>query len=263
MRIAQSFKAGLRKRFRIRLAHFNIAAVNRRKSTVVEIRERFDAEVERFSNLAAGHSATIDAPLAMELIARAAALTNPNARHVLDVGCGAGNYTLKLLQYLPELDATLVDLSHPMLERARQRVSAATTGRVTTLQGDIRELELGRARFDLVLAAAVFHHLRDVAEWRAVFAKVRDALKPGGSLWISDLIEHSIPAVQAMMWEHYGEYLARMQDAAYRDQVFAYVQQEDTPRPLAFQMDLLRDCGFRTVEVLHKNNCFAAFGAVK
>ena len=43
------------------------------KSTVEEIRARFDNDVERFSNLETGQSATIDAPLALELIAEAAA----------------------------------------------------------------------------------------------------------------------------------------------------------------------------------------------
>src|SRR3954453_22468739 len=108
------------------------------KSTVDEIRQRFDADVERFSNLDTGQSATIDAPLAMSLVARAAALTTPRARHVLDVGCGAGNYTLKLLEQLPNLDVTLIDLSGPMLERAKDRVKQATTGHVSTIQGDIR-----------------------------------------------------------------------------------------------------------------------------
>jgi tRNA (cmo5U34)-methyltransferase len=32
------------------------------KSTVEQIRERFDGDVERFSNLETGQSATIDAP---------------------------------------------------------------------------------------------------------------------------------------------------------------------------------------------------------
>jgi tRNA (cmo5U34)-methyltransferase len=44
---------------------------------------------------------------------------------------------------------------------------------------------------------------------------------------------------------------------------FAYVEKEDTPRPLLFQLDLLRQVGFGQVEVLHKRVCFAAFGAVK
>jgi SAM-dependent methyltransferase len=112
------------------------------KSTVDEIRRRFDADVERFSNLETGQSATVDAPLAMALVAQAAAVTTPHARHVLDVGCGAGNYTLKLLESLPNLDATLIDLSQPMLDRARERVSRATAGRITTVQADIREARL-------------------------------------------------------------------------------------------------------------------------
>jgi tRNA (cmo5U34)-methyltransferase len=52
-------------------------------------------DVERFSNLDIGQSATFDAPLAISLVAQAAALTTPHARHALDIGCGAGNYTLK------------------------------------------------------------------------------------------------------------------------------------------------------------------------
>src|SRR5271168_4662194 len=130
------------------------------KSTVDEIRRRFDADVERFSNLETGQTATVDAPLAMALITQAAAATTPHARHVLDVGCGAGNYTLKLLELLPNIDATLIDLSQPMLDRARERVSRATAGRITTVQGDIREVELSDGQFDIVLAAAVLHHLR-------------------------------------------------------------------------------------------------------
>src|SRR6187200_2729184 len=125
------------------------------KSTVEEIRRRFDADVERFSDLETGQSATVDAPLAMALVAESAAVTTPHARHVLDVGCGAGNYTLKLLQRLPNLDATLVDLSRPMLDRATQRVGQATAGTVTALQGDIRDIALPEGGFDIILAAAV------------------------------------------------------------------------------------------------------------
>src|SRR5207244_3665195 len=112
------------------------------KSTPDEIRERFDKDVERFSNLETGQSATIDAPLVMELITQAAAATNPNATHSLDVGCGAGNYTLKLLERLPELTVTLIDLSRPMLDRAVQRISAVTRNPITPIQGDVRDIDL-------------------------------------------------------------------------------------------------------------------------
>ncbi|MFO0929658.1 MAG: class I SAM-dependent methyltransferase [Gemmataceae bacterium] len=233
------------------------------KSTVDEIRRRFDADVERFSNLETGQSATVDAPLALAQVAAAAAAVTPHARHVLDVGCGAGNYTLKLLERLPDLDVTLIDLSRPMLDRAVERVSAATRGAVTAMQGDVRDLELGEGRFDVILAAAVLHHLRTDAEWRAVFAAFHRALRPGGSVWVFDLVESTLPPVEELMRAGYGEYLTRLKDEKYRDHVFAYIAQEDTPRPLVYQLDLLRQVGFHQVEVLHKHLCFAAFGAVK
>ncbi len=85
------------------------------KSTVEEIRNRFDNDVERFSNLSTGQQATIDAALSMELITQAAAVSNPNAKNVLDIGCGAGNNTLKLLQYLNPLNCDLLDISKPIM----------------------------------------------------------------------------------------------------------------------------------------------------
>ncbi|NUM44179.1 MAG: class I SAM-dependent methyltransferase [Anaerolineales bacterium] len=233
------------------------------KSTPAQIRERFDNDVERFSNLETGQSATIDAPLVLDLITQAAATVTPHATHLLDIGCGAGNYTLKMLGARPNLHVTLVDLSAPMLQRATERVRPATSGTLTRHQADIRDLPLGVGQFDIILAAAVFHHLRSEDEWEAVFAKCFHALRPGGSLWISDLVEHTTLAVQTLMRTRYGEYLVQLRDEAYREHVFAYIEQEDTPRPLVFQMDLLRKVGFDTVELLHKNSIFAAFGGIK
>ena len=233
------------------------------KSTVDQIRERFDNDVERFSNLETGQSSTIDAPLSLDLITTAAATVNPKATDLLDIGCGAGNYTLKLLQTLPNLNVTLVDLSLPMLERAVSRISPLTEGTLTTFQSDIRDLKLAEQQFDIIVAAAVFHHLRTDDEWENVFTKCHSALRPGGSLWISDLIHHSTPPIQTMMWERYGKYLTDLKDKQYRDHVFAYIEQEDSPRPILFQIDLLKKVGFSSVELLHKNSSFAAFGAIK
>lgn len=234
-----------------------------KKSTVKQIKERFDNDVERFSSLDLGQTTTVDAVYAMDLITQAAALTTPQASHMLDVGCGAGNYTLKLLQRLPNIDVTLVDLSKPMLGRAVERIGEAASSEITAIQGDIREIDLGIEQFDIVLAAAVLHHLRDEGEWEFVFKKIYDALKPGGSFWVFDLVEHALPAVQGLMWERYGEYLVEFKDESFRDLVYGYIIQEDTPRPLLFQVDMLRRVGFVDAVVLHKNICYAAFGTVK
>lgn len=233
------------------------------KSTIEDIRSRFDENVDRFSNLETGQQATVDAPLAMELITQAAVTATPAAKNILDIGCGAGNNTLKLLQTLNPLNCDLVDLSQPMLERAQARIRQVNSGRIRLFQEDFRTAALPANHYDIILAAAVLHHLRHDADWEAAFTKIYELTAPGGSVWITDLVAHENPVVQAMMWRRYGRYLESLGGADYRDKVFAYIDKEDSPRPVTYQLDLLRQVGFRQVDILHKNSCFAAFGAQK
>lgn len=234
-----------------------------RKSTVEEIRQRFDTETEIYTNLETGQIATIDAPLSMKLITDAAAITTPHARELLDVGCGGGNYSMKMLERLPNLNVTLIDLSQVMLDHATQRISTRTTGSVTPIQSDIRQIEIGTNRFDIVLASAVLHHLRTDDEWHTVFQKLYNATKPNGSVWIFDIVESPLPEIQAMYWRRYGEYLSGVGGEEYRDTIFERIIEEDTPRSVPFQLELLKSVGFREVELLHKHACYAAFGAIK
>ncbi len=234
-----------------------------RKAGNDEIRHRFDNDVERFSNLDTGQLTTIDAPLTMELCTEAAKYINPNAKDLLDVGCGAGNYTLKMLSKISDLNCTLNDLSMPMLLRAKERVSAETTGEVTIIQDDMRKLTLPDHSFDVILAAATLHHLRDNADWEAVFTNMYRMLKPGGSFWISDLITHYSEPLNRLFQQRYSDYLDNLGGPEYRKKVLDYVAYEDTPRSINYQTDLLKKVGFKQVEILHKNSYFAAFGGVK
>src|ERR1700743_232206 len=140
-----------------------------KKATNDQIRERFDKDTERFSNLETGQQTTIDAPLTMDLCTEAAKYTNPNATKLLDIGCGAGNYTLKMLSKVPNLNCVLNDLSLPMLQKAKERVTPQTTGTVTLIKDDMRNLALPDNHFDIIFAAATLHHLRDDADWESMF----------------------------------------------------------------------------------------------
>jgi tRNA (cmo5U34)-methyltransferase len=231
-----------------------------RKSTTEEIRARFDADVERFSRLETGQQATVDAPLVLELVAQAGARHLKPGDAVLDLGCGAGNFTLRLLQDAPALRCHLADLSTPMLERARERVLASGAAKSVEIHaGDLRALDFPAGSFACILAGAVLHHLRDDADWEREFARFHAWLKPGGRLYVADLVCFDLPDVQELMWARYGDYLAGLKGPAYRDQVFAYIDREDTPRSLTFQLELLRSSGFRACDVLHRNSVFACY----
>ncbi len=232
------------------------------KSTTTEIQERFDKDVDRFSNLETGQLATMDAALVLDLVACSASAYLKPGDHLLDLGCGAGNFTLRVLQQRPGLHCQLVDLSQPMLTRAEERLHAAqSAASFICTQSDLRQLQIPPKSVDCILAAAVLHHLREESEWQSVFRNLHACLKPGGRVYVFDLMPSDIADLGDLSWQRYGEYLTQLRDSAYRDLVFEYIDREDTPRSLHFQIELLKSVGFSTWDVLHRNAIFGCYVA--
>jgi SAM-dependent methyltransferase len=94
-------------------------------------------------------------------------------QHVLEVGCGTGNYLVALHQTTgwPGMG---VDPSMQMLAVARARVPA-----IPFRQGKAEQLPVPDAEFDLIFSVDVIHHVRDRS---AYFAEAFRALHPGGTL---------------------------------------------------------------------------------
>jgi tRNA (cmo5U34)-methyltransferase len=234
-----------------------------KKSTLEEIRVRFDADVERFSNLETGQQAMLDARLVLELVAKSCAGHLKAGDRLLDLGCGAGNFTLSVLRETPQLHCHLVDLSQPMLTRASERLGKAKAASAVTSQSDLRTLLFEPNSFDVILAGAVLHHLRDDDDWTQAFARFHRWLRPGGRIYVADVCNFGFPDVQELMWRRYADHLESIGGADYRDKVMAYVDKEDSPRPLIFQLDLLKTTGFSRWDVLHRNGLCACYVGAK
>ncbi|MDA3816395.1 MAG: class I SAM-dependent methyltransferase [Prolixibacteraceae bacterium] len=233
------------------------------KSTPEDIRQNFDMQVERFSNIETGQTTAIDSPLCMELISGAARLTNPNAKQVLDLGCGGGNYAVKVAGIFPKIDCTLVDISGNMVKTAQKRVTDITTGEVTAIQGDYRELDLGENNFDIITAGTTLHHLRGNVEWKLVFEKIYRALKPGGSFWINDIVISETEEINDMMLSGWLSILKKQVSESEVEMYMNRYETEDSPRTLTYQLELMKKIGFNKTILLHKHFNFAAFGGIK
>lgn len=99
-----------------------------------------------------------------------------NGARALDFGCGAGRST----RFLKELGfrATGVDISEPMLERARDRDPDGDYRRVP--DGDLWSLEPDA--YDVVLSAFTFDNVPGLDRKTAILRGLRRAMRPGGRM---------------------------------------------------------------------------------
>jgi SAM-dependent methyltransferase len=119
-----------------------------------------------------GMMGDFDAPLF-----RAAGVTSRD--RVLDVGCGTGRTTILAARRARDGHAVGVDLSAPMLERARRDADAEGIGNVAFEQGDAQVHPFPAGGFDVVLSRGGVMFFADHV---AAFANLRRALAPDGRL---------------------------------------------------------------------------------
>jgi len=97
---------------------------------------------------------------------------------VLDIGCGTGRLTEKLLQRLPRGRVLAIDLSSNMLQVARDYLRPSFAARIQLAMADAARLPV-REGADAIFSTATFHWVLD---HRQLFRSLHRALKPGGHL---------------------------------------------------------------------------------
>ncbi|MFJ9419043.1 class I SAM-dependent methyltransferase [Streptomyces sp. NPDC101227] len=99
--------------------------------------------------------------------------------HVLDVGCGSGRTTRLAARRAVDGRAVGLDLSGPMLERARASTTEERLANVAFERGDAQTHPLPANAFDVVISRFGVMFFADPV---AAFAHLRRALRPGGRM---------------------------------------------------------------------------------
>lgn len=190
---------------------------------------------------------------------RATDLIVHDARNILDLGAGTGLLSTFVRQWYPLANIHLMDVSAPMLERARQRLAADPN--VSFEHADSTTAALG-GPYDSIVSALAIHHLENVAK-KSLFGKIFAALRPGGTFVNAEQVAGPTPAID----KRYKElWLEQVREAgATPDQIAdsLYRQQDDRCASVEDQLDWMREAGFTDADCWFKDNRFAVLSGTR
>jgi SAM-dependent methyltransferase len=106
---------------------------------------------------------------------------------VVDLACGPANQLAMVARLNPETKFIGVDLSEPMLERARELIERQGLKNVEFRHGDITDLSFFADRsIDAVMSTMALHHLPTFDLLCRTYAEVARILKQGGGVYMVD-----------------------------------------------------------------------------
>lgn len=164
----------------------------------------------------------------------------------LDVGCGTGKMARAVLDNFDIQKMVCIDVEKEMLERAQ---SFCDDEKVKFLQCDVRELSY-QETFDIVTSVQVNHYFKKTERLEAI-KKFYDALTENG-IYIS--FENFAPdseegkKLYLERWKQFQIANGKSEDEA--DSHIKRYGQNYFPISITESTQLLKDCGFRVVEIL-------------
>jgi 2-polyprenyl-3-methyl-5-hydroxy-6-metoxy-1,4-benzoquinol methylase len=113
-----------------------------------------------------------------------------HCRRVLDVGCGEGTLARQLRTIASEVTAIDLDPASIDLARRHDHRVPRDGGPINYLLADFLTHPFENNSFDAIVSVAALHHMNPIA----ALARMRDLLRPGGTLAIIGLARSQLPA---------------------------------------------------------------------
>ena len=169
----------------------------------------------------------------------------PADGHVLDLGGGTGALSSAVLDGLPGVRVTVLDVDPDMLAEARRRLTPFAD-RVAFQEGSFLD---ALPAADAVVASLALHHVHDLGAKTELYRAIHDALAPGGVLLNLDAAVTEDSRLNGLIFDRMA---ARMGDHGITDAEarghFAAWADEDRYFPLDAELSAIREAGFNEVE---------------
>ena len=110
-----------------------------------------------------------------------------SVREMLDIGGGAGTYSIAFADKWPDLKSTIFELPVPARVARRQVKEAGVGDRVRVRAGDFLKDELGQEKYDVVFMSNIIHIYSPVDNLKLI-KKAYGALRSGGRILVKDML---------------------------------------------------------------------------
>lgn len=145
-----------------------------------------DDEKQVADYVEAGLEGGVMAPVYLFHCANICEVIRPGDR-VLDLACGPANQLAMVARLNPETRFVGIDLSEPMLERARALVARQGLKNVEFRLQNIADLSgFEQGSFDGAISTMALHHLPDAALLTKTFNEVARVLRPDAGIYLTD-----------------------------------------------------------------------------
>jgi tRNA (cmo5U34)-methyltransferase len=185
----------------------------------------------------------------------AVAMTVPARPRILDLGAGTGLLSAALLRRIPDAELTLVDRSELMLGQAMARFADREQVRVQVC--DLVD-PLPDGPFDAVVSGLAIHHLPH-EDKRKLFARIHDALRPGGIFVNVEQVLAPAAELEPMYDRQHEDHVLRSQTPAHEWAAGRERMKYDICVDVGSQLRWLAESGFTPVDCLAKDWRFATY----
>lgn len=177
----------------------------------------------------------------------------------LDVGCGTGMMGRTAYRDIPLERFVFMDSSEAMIRKTQERFRCPSAEFSVC---DVRNLQY-RNEFDVVTAIQVFHFLQ-VEERRSVIKRCHAALKENGLFITFENIAPFTETGKAVCLKKWGRFqLEQGKSIEETESHIARYGKDYFPITIEEHLKLMRECGFKAVELLWFSNTQAGFWAMK
>lgn len=205
-----------------------------------------------------------------ELLDTIVACIPSESKSILELGCGTGELTLKLLKHYPKANIIALDYSPRMIQFAKEKIAAAGyENRWQGIQLDFGDWAAGNQEignnFDACVSSLAIHHLTDEMKLKLV-EKIASTLKSGGAFFNgdpvlpeSDFLAEVYQDFRKKSAMENGISLEEVRSKVGKSITYGYSSQ-DCLATLEDHLLMLKKAGFKTITVPWKYYRVAVFG---